>query len=331
MSQEAFVSYDRHTGRPRGFGFVVFADPVVADRVVSLKHTIDRREVEAKRALPKDESPLSKEQAAVATGVRTKKVFIGGLAPTVDEPTLKTYFEEYGTIEDVVVMYDHEKGRPRGFGFVTYQCEESVDRLFNAGAIHILHEKQIEAKRAVPRDSMPPSPRGSFGARSQPMSPSSSTVRQSWPSSSSYPQQGSPFLARTSSGFARLSNSTFSSLAGITGIPSGIAPDALSPPGGVVAPQPPPLHQGVGSLLTSHPLLSMKSMDDGAEYGLQVATAQLLGEAPTFHSHPLNGKFVRMTDYGQQATFDSLSEALRTVSQNPVTPNHAQAPHPIWS
>jgi len=42
---EAFVSYDKNTGRPRGFGFVVFASPGVADRVVSLQHTIDRREV----------------------------------------------------------------------------------------------------------------------------------------------------------------------------------------------------------------------------------------------------------------------------------------------
>ena len=39
------MSYDRHTGRPRGFGFVVFDDPAVADKVVSLQHTIDRREV----------------------------------------------------------------------------------------------------------------------------------------------------------------------------------------------------------------------------------------------------------------------------------------------
>ena len=48
--QEAFVSYDRATGRPRGFGFVVFEDPAVADKVTSIQHTIDRREVRAARA-----------------------------------------------------------------------------------------------------------------------------------------------------------------------------------------------------------------------------------------------------------------------------------------
>ena len=43
--QDSYVSYDRANGRPRGFGFVVFEDEAVANRVVSLQHTIDRREV----------------------------------------------------------------------------------------------------------------------------------------------------------------------------------------------------------------------------------------------------------------------------------------------
>ena len=33
-----------------------------------MQHTIDRREVEAKRALPKEESPVSKDQQAAASG-----------------------------------------------------------------------------------------------------------------------------------------------------------------------------------------------------------------------------------------------------------------------
>ena len=53
--QEAFVSYDRATGRPRGFGFVVFEDPAVADKVTSIQHTIDRREVRAQT--PAQDSP----------------------------------------------------------------------------------------------------------------------------------------------------------------------------------------------------------------------------------------------------------------------------------
>lgn len=42
---EAVIMKDRVTGRARGFGFVVFADPAVAERVVMEKHTIDGRMV----------------------------------------------------------------------------------------------------------------------------------------------------------------------------------------------------------------------------------------------------------------------------------------------
>ena len=42
---EAVIMKDRATGRARGFGFVVFADPAVAERVVMEKHLIDGRNV----------------------------------------------------------------------------------------------------------------------------------------------------------------------------------------------------------------------------------------------------------------------------------------------
>lgn len=42
---EAVIMKDRNTGRARGFGFVVFADPAVAERVVREKHIIDGRTV----------------------------------------------------------------------------------------------------------------------------------------------------------------------------------------------------------------------------------------------------------------------------------------------
>lgn len=42
---EAVIMKDRTTGRARGFGFVVFAEPAVAERVVMEKHLIDGRMV----------------------------------------------------------------------------------------------------------------------------------------------------------------------------------------------------------------------------------------------------------------------------------------------
>ncbi|GAX79280.1 hypothetical protein CEUSTIGMA_g6720.t1 [Chlamydomonas eustigma] len=170
--REAFVSYNRNNGRPRGFGFVVFESPEVADKVVACKHTIDRREVEAKKAVPKDEQLLHAEQqqnyqmppsgpaSSSDRSNKSRKIFIGGLAPSVDEAMLRQHFEMFGSVEDAVVMYDHDNKRPRGFGFVTFASEESVDLVFAKGAMQTIQDKPIEIKSAVPRDQMPFSSKG---------------------------------------------------------------------------------------------------------------------------------------------------------------------------
>lgn len=42
---EAVIMKDHTTGRARGFGFIVFSDPVVSERVTREKHNIDGRMV----------------------------------------------------------------------------------------------------------------------------------------------------------------------------------------------------------------------------------------------------------------------------------------------
>ncbi|KAK1404989.1 Heterogeneous nuclear ribonucleoprotein 1 [Heracleum sosnowskyi] len=56
---EVGIMRDRTTGRARGFGFVVFADHVVAERVLMEKHMIDGRPVEAKKAVPRDDHHIT--------------------------------------------------------------------------------------------------------------------------------------------------------------------------------------------------------------------------------------------------------------------------------
>ena len=42
---QTVIMRDKISGRPRGFGFVVFSDPSVLDNVLQQKHTIDGRTV----------------------------------------------------------------------------------------------------------------------------------------------------------------------------------------------------------------------------------------------------------------------------------------------
>jgi heterogeneous nuclear ribonucleoprotein A1/A3 len=49
---DSVIMTDRHSGRPRGFGFVTFADPVVADRVLEEDHVIDGRAVTFTHSFP---------------------------------------------------------------------------------------------------------------------------------------------------------------------------------------------------------------------------------------------------------------------------------------
>ncbi|CAK8531291.1 unnamed protein product [Lathyrus sativus] len=165
---EAVIMKDRTTGRARGFGFVVFADPSVAERVVVEKHVIDGRTVEAKKAVPRDDqnvfsrSNSSSHGSPGPTPIRTKKIFVGGLASTVTESDFKNYFDQFGTITDVVVMYDHNTQRPRGFGFITFDSEESVEKVLHK-TFHELNGKMVEVKRAVPKELSPGPSRGQLG------------------------------------------------------------------------------------------------------------------------------------------------------------------------
>ncbi|KAI4373882.1 hypothetical protein MLD38_011945 [Melastoma candidum] len=157
------VIRDKVTDRPRGFGFVVFSDPAVLDTVVHEQHTIAGRLVEVKKALSREEHQMNsrvihtnsgKSYPGVAASTRTKKIFVGGLPSTISEDEFRQYFETYGPVTNVVLMYDRDTQRSRGFGFISFDTEEAVDRVLHK-TFHDLNGKKVEVKRALPKDSHP--------------------------------------------------------------------------------------------------------------------------------------------------------------------------------
>lgn len=89
-----------------------------------------------------------------------RKLFIGGVPRTTNEDTLKGIFGQYGTINDCVVIKDKETQTSRGFAFVTFESEESVEKILawddaNSKLINTIEVdgKAVDVKRAIPRDN----------------------------------------------------------------------------------------------------------------------------------------------------------------------------------
>lgn len=73
----------------------------------------------------------STESLTTTTGARDTtftKIFVGGLPYHTTDKTLHEYFEQFGEIEEAVVITDRQTQKSRGYGFVTMKDRAAAER-----------------------------------------------------------------------------------------------------------------------------------------------------------------------------------------------------------
>jgi len=143
---DCVVMQDPATKRSRGFGFVTFEKAQMVDDCMSNRpHKLDGREVEAKRAVSREESHRPGIHKSV------KRMFMGGIKENVTSEDVTEYFEKYGKVESVELLQDKASGKKRGFGFVNFDDYDVVDKIVQTRR-HVISGVSIEVSKAFSKE-----------------------------------------------------------------------------------------------------------------------------------------------------------------------------------
>jgi heterogeneous nuclear ribonucleoprotein A1/A3 len=159
---DSVVMRDPHTKRSRGFGFITYKEMEMVDEAQKARpHRIDHRDVEVKRAMPREEADRPESHLTV------KKIFVSGIKDEIETEHLREYFLQFGNIVEVDIITDKETKRKRGFAFVTFDDYDPVDKAVLLKH-HMIQGFRCDVRKALSKEEMRDPRFASNGGRGPP-------------------------------------------------------------------------------------------------------------------------------------------------------------------
>lgn len=90
------------------------------------------------------------------------KIYVGNLGYSVNDSTLRSLFEPFGTVESAKVISDRDTGASKGFGFVEMSNADGQK------AMNALNGREVEGRALRVNEAKPQEPRtGGGGGRNR--------------------------------------------------------------------------------------------------------------------------------------------------------------------
>eukprot|EP01100_Stratorugosa_tubuloviscum_P012397 TRINITY_DN587_c0_g4_i1.p1 TRINITY_DN587_c0_g4~~TRINITY_DN587_c0_g4_i1.p1 ORF type:complete len:441 (+),score=210.74 TRINITY_DN587_c0_g4_i1:95-1417(+) len=108
-------------GQSSGYGFVAYYDNITAEKAIFQLNNrkIYDQEIKVNWA----HATMQREDTSTH-----QHIFVGDLAPEVDDKILLQSFTKFGSCSDARVIVDGATGRSRGYGFVSFRKREDAER-----------------------------------------------------------------------------------------------------------------------------------------------------------------------------------------------------------
>ena len=90
-------------------------------------------------------------------------IYVGNLPYDTEESILRSAFEEFGTVDNVKIIIDHETGRSKGFAFVSMSDQEQAKKAIAELDGAEVNGRTIKVNEARPREERPPRGPGGGG------------------------------------------------------------------------------------------------------------------------------------------------------------------------